>query len=208
MSWLADWGLFAGVMALGQFSPGPDMILLTRVSLRNGRKAGWLVMLGIVVGLCLHSALAIGGMSALLGQGGWFERGLCLAAAAYLGYLGWQMVRVFFIAHYGEIQREEQRPSGQPWFLQGLLCNVLNPKVVVFFAGMTAVFLKGERPVFWPVLLWATIVLEGMVLWGLWVLLLQKKTIRDFYQKQGKWLELSFGLGLWVLAILLVVRAF
>lgn len=207
--WVVDWGLFAGVMALGQFSPGPDMILLTRVSLKDGRRAGWLVMLGIVSGLCVHAALAIGGMSALLAQGGWWEKGLSVLAACYLFWIGWQMVRVFFIAHYGALLREEPMlKRGQAWYLQGLLCNLLNPKVVIFFAGVTAVFLKGEHSAWWPFLLWATIVLEGMLLWGLWVAVLQRKEVRSLYQKNGKWLDLGFGLGLWFLAGLLFWRVF
>lgn len=196
------------MMALGQFSPGPDMILLTRVSLKSGRRAGWLVMLGIVTGLCVHAALAIGGMSALLAQGGAWEKVMSVLASCYLGWLGWQMVRVFFVSHYSEAKREVAPEDAGSWFLKGLLCNLLNPKVVIFFAGVTALFLKGERESWWPLLLWATIVLEGMMLWGLWVMVLQKKPIRQFYERHGKWLELAFGLGLWILAGLLLVKAF
>lgn len=206
--WLADWGLFAGVMALGQFSPGPDMILLTRVSLRDGRRAGFLVVLGIVSGLCIHAALAIGGMSALLAQGGTWEKIMSALAAAYLMWLGRQMIGEFFRTRADtELHKEPDRRGGS-WYFKGLLCNLLNPKVVVFFAGVTAVFLKGERESWWPALLWATIVLEGLLLWGAWVVVLQRKTIREFYLQQGKWLELAFGTGLWILAVMLLLTIF
>ncbi len=46
---------FAGVMALGQFSPGPDMILLTRTALRSGARAGVEMALGIACGLAVHA---------------------------------------------------------------------------------------------------------------------------------------------------------
>lgn len=206
--WLVEWGVFVGVMALGQFSPGPDMILLTRVSLKNGRRAGWLAMLGIVTGLCLHAALAIGGMSALLVQGGVWENVLSVLAAVYLAWLGWQMVSSFRLAHSGAIFEGESLKGEGGWFLQGLLCNLLNPKVLVFFAGVTAFFLKEGHAAWWPFLLWATIVLEGLLLWGLWVVLLQGQSIRRFYQLRSKWLDLGFGLGLWLLATLLVWRVF
>ena len=201
----ADWLLFAGVMALGQFSPGPDMILLTRVSLKEGRRAGWLVMLGIVTGLCIHAALAIGGMSALLAQGVFWERLMSFLAAAYLIWLGWKMLRSFSLAHSGEPPEESGDVAGA-WYLQGLLCNLLNPKVVVFFAGVTALFLKGEHGSWWPFVLWVTIVGEGLILWGLWVVVLQNQKIRSFYRDKSKWLDLCFGLGLWVLAGLILLR--
>ncbi|MFD2303154.1 LysE family translocator [Roseibacillus ishigakijimensis] len=207
MSWLAEWALFAGVMAVGQFSPGPDMILLTRTALKEGLREGWLVVVGIVMGLALHAALAIGGVSVLLTQGGWWEKGLSVAAAAYLSWLGWQMISVFFMAYYGAIRIEEPARKGS-FFQQGLLCNVLNPKVVIFFAGLTTVFLREERGFWWPLLLWGTIVGEGLVLWGLWVVFLQNAKVRGVYRAHGKWADLVFGLGLFLLAGLLLWRAF
>lgn len=202
------WALFAGIIALGQFSPGPDMILLTRVSLRAGRKAGWLVVLGIVSGLCLHAALAISGMSALMVRGGFWKMGLSLVAVAYLAWLGWQMISSFVSAQVEPLKAEASEGEEENWYLKGLLCNLLNPKVVVFFAGITALFLKEEKGGGWPLLLWGTIVLEGLVLWGLWVVLLQRRAIRDFYHRNGKWLDLSFGIGLWLLAAMLLGHAF
>ncbi len=198
--WLMDWALFAGVMALGQFSPGPDMILLTRISLKDGCRAGWLVGLGIVTGLCLHAALAIGGMSTLMARGGFFEKGLSVLSACYLAWLGWKMVDGF-VASFREqsLQPSDEEGEGN-WYLKGLLCNLLNPKVVIFFAGITTLFLKEERAGWWPVLLWVTIVGEGLFLWGCWVVLLQNQKIRQFYAKKGRWLDLGFGIGLWILA--------
>lgn len=206
--WLADWGMFAAVMALGQFSPGPDMILLTRTSLKSGRSAGWQVTLGIVTGLCLHAALAIGGVTALLRQGGSWEKVLGVVAAGYLFWLGWQMFRSFVRLNSGVLGEAEKGSEKGSWFVQGLLCNLLNPKVVIFFAGITTVFLKGEHDAWWPILLWATIVLEGLFLWGLWVAILQKGNVRAVYEKLGKWLDLGFGGGLWLLAILMLWQVF
>ena len=202
--WLTDWLLFGGVMAWGQFSPGPDMILLTRVSLKNGRRAGWLVVLGIVTGLCLHAGLAIGGMSTLMAQGGIWEKGFSVIASCYLAWLGWKMIAVFVASQKGDAQWENGEKEEGNWYLKGLLCNLLNPKVVVFFAGITALFLHGERAIWWPSLLWVTIVMEGLVFWGLWVVVLQRKKIREFYHANGKWADLVFGLALWVLATMLL----
>lgn len=196
-------------MALGQFSPGPDMVLLTRTSLKEGRGAGWHMVAGIVTGLCFHAAVAIGGVSVLLARGGSWEKGLSLVAATYLAWLGWQLVRMWFIASYGEIKVQPvPEKTGDSWYLKGLFCNLLNPKVVIFFAGITTVFLEGERPEWWPFLLWATIVGEGLVLWGLWVCLLQNAALRRRYEASGPLLDLIFGLGLWLLSGLMLWRAF
>lgn len=203
-----QWLFFAALMAVGQFSPGPDMVLLTRTSLKWGRRAGWLMVLGIVTGLCLHAAIAIGGMSALLARGGWWEMVLTVGAAAYLGWLGWQMVRGGPPQEEGLAVVASESGVKNRWYLQGLLCNVLNPKVVIFFAGMTTLFLRESQPDWWPLLLWATIVGEGLLLWGLWVVVLQNRAVRRGYQRIGRQLDLLFGVLLWVLAALLLGRLF
>ena len=60
---------FAVIMVIGQFSPGPDMLLLTRTSLAEGLRAGWMMVLGISTGLTVHATLAIGGIAVVLARG-------------------------------------------------------------------------------------------------------------------------------------------
>jgi threonine/homoserine/homoserine lactone efflux protein len=55
---------FAGVMALGQFSLGPDMILLTRTALKSGARTGVKMACGIACGLSVHATLAFMAVSA------------------------------------------------------------------------------------------------------------------------------------------------
>ena len=62
-SGLAELLAFSGVMALGQFSPGPDMVLLTRTSLKSGVRAGVEMALGIACGLTVHATLAVAGLA-------------------------------------------------------------------------------------------------------------------------------------------------
>ncbi|MDA0767502.1 MAG: LysE family transporter, partial [Verrucomicrobia bacterium] len=108
---MAELWVFAGIMALGQFSPGPDMLLLTRTALAKGRAAGWWTALGISTGLCLHAGVAIGGMAYLVSQGGRVELVLRWAAAGYLGWLGVRLLREAFVAFYsgGEYDVPEER---------------------------------------------------------------------------------------------------
>ena len=54
MNHLGELWAFALLIAIGQFSPGPDMLLLTRTALAEGSKAGWLMVFGIVTGLAFH----------------------------------------------------------------------------------------------------------------------------------------------------------
>ena len=211
MTLLTEWILLLCIMILGQFSPGPDMILLTRTALRAGLKAGRQMVLGIVTGLSLHAILAIFGISLLLESSPWAEKILSIAAASYLLWLSWQLLKNFRITNSPSLvdSATENSPSPkQNWYLRGLLCNLLNPKVVLFFAGLCSAFLANEHPSWWPALLWITIVGSGTLSWMLWVYILQLSTIRKAYSRYARWFDLGFGIGLALVAMLLCWRLF
>lgn len=198
---------FAGVMALGQFSPGPDMLLLTRTALAQGRVAGWWTTAGITTGLCVHAAIAIFAMKWLMAKGETVETVLRWAAAGYLGWLGVRLlhesVRGF---KAGIALRPPSAAVHRSAYARGLLCNLLNPKAALFFAAVVAKFLTGDRPVWWPAALWSVIVGQGMALWCAYVWFLQYPPFQKGYLRAGPWIDAGFGLGLLTLAVLLLVR--
>ena len=191
---------FALVVFLGQFSPGPDMILLTRTALAEGRKAGYWMVLGIVSGLSFHAALAIGAMAALFSfienaaSGAGLLRGLHWLAAAYLTWLAFGLLRK-------KTRSDEPGLSGRSPYFRGLFCNLLNPKVLIFFASVVAPFMAGSRPDWWPFALGLLIVGEGLVFWTLWVCFLQNPRIRNGYLRLGRTIDLVFALLLFGLAL-------
>jgi len=202
MSPLAELLAFAGIMALGQFSPGPDMLLLTRSSLAEGGRAGVAMAFGIGTGLTLHAALAIFGTAALFSRGGVAAELLRWAAAVYLGWLAYGLLMECFVHVYSGSRPASAPPRGRRGpFLRGLLCNLLNPKVVVFLAAVTAPFLQGARPAWWPWALWGVVVLQGSTLWAAWALALQWAPLRGGYRRGGPWIDLAFGLLLLALAV-------
>lgn len=202
----AELAVFAGVMALGQFSPGPDMFLLTRTALAEGTKAGVLTALGIATGLCLHAAVAIGGAAVLFERFPLVRKCLSWAAAAYLLWLAWQLGRACFRAWRAPSEGAEPAlPMRRNAYLRGLMCNLLNPKVVVFLVAVVAPFLKhNDAPAWWPFALWAVIALEGGVLWALWARLLQWQPLKDGYRRAQPLIDAAFAVVLLGLAVKLV----
>jgi threonine/homoserine/homoserine lactone efflux protein len=193
---------FAGILAIGQFSPGPDMVLLTQTSLRHGRAAGWWTAAGITTGLTLHATVALFAWQAVSGVPPVARATLHWLAAAYLFWLAWQIWK----------ERHTAAPEGtsnansRKWFRRGLLCNLLNPKVLVFFAALVVPFLSPHRPGWWPAALWAIIVLEGLFLWGLWVAVLQHAKIREFHHRAAPVINGGFAFALALLGVLLLAQ--
>lgn len=188
---------FAVVMVIGQFSPGPDMLLLTRTALVEGLRAGWWMVLGIVTGLTVHASVAIGGVAVMVGRGGWVVEVMSWAAAGYLFWLAWGLCRGGAAGEVGE-------KKGRSPFLRGLFCNLLNPKALIFFISVVAPFLVGERPWWWSWALWGLIVGEGLFFWALWVWVLQIPKVRRGYLRAGRVLDGIFAVVLILLALRLL----
>ncbi|MFT5904562.1 MAG: threonine efflux protein [Cryomorphaceae bacterium] len=212
---MIEWLTFFMIMAVGQFSPGPDMVLLTRVSLAEGKRAGWATACGIACGLMIHAGIAVSGLAFVLAKNETFYRWIKYLACGYLLWLAYKLMR-------SSVQKVrfklDSRPATRPqtslvgYWKMGFLCNILNPKVAIFLAGVTLPFLGmgmntdleiGDSA--WAVLLWATIFLEGWLLWSIWVWLLQHPVIKNFYRQSAHVIDGVFGLCLIALAVMLVL---
>lgn len=125
-------------------TPGQDMIYVIGRSLAQGRIAGLCSALGVCIGILVHTALAALGVSAILrASESWFLL-LKLAGAAYLVYLGVRM-----IASRGsalEPSRPREPMSRSSLVMQGVLSNVTNPKIVLFFFAFLPQFVDPASP--------------------------------------------------------------
>jgi threonine/homoserine/homoserine lactone efflux protein len=112
-------------------TPGQDMIYVITRSLAQGRAAGVYSAIGVCLGILVHTALAALGVGAILQASETLFVALKLLGAAYLVYLGIRMI-------FSRAVQEEMRGGGarlSPLALvwQGILSNVTNPKIVLFF---------------------------------------------------------------------------
>jgi threonine/homoserine/homoserine lactone efflux protein len=192
---------FAVVMALGQFSPGPDMLWLTRVALRDGSHAGVFTAIGIACGLAVHATLALSGLALLLHRSPSLKIAFTLAAAAYLGWLAIRIIREPATAlDSNSTPSATHRP-----FLRGLLCNLANPKAALFIAAICTPFLESATAPWFAAALWAIIVFQGGILWALWAIVLQTRRARAIYQNHARRIDVAFASALAVIAIWLLV---
>jgi RhtB (resistance to homoserine/threonine) family protein len=158
---------FALVAALVTVSPGADTFLVVRNTLRGGRGDGWYTVLGICSGLFVHALLSAVGVSALLAHSDRAFLALKVAGAAYLAWLGCQSLRS--AARGGASAAPDgilaARVPAARSFREGLLTNLLNPKVIVFYLALLPQFLSPGMAVLPKSLVLAAIHFALGILW-------------------------------------------
>jgi threonine/homoserine/homoserine lactone efflux protein len=140
---LAEVGWFALTALLLVLTPGPNMIYCVSRALSQGRAAGMISLAGVLLGFVAHLAAATLGLTALLAAVPFAFDALRLAGAAYLLWLGWEALR----PGGGSPFVARQLPADAPGrlFRMGLLTNLLNPKVAIFYLSFFPQFLHPER---------------------------------------------------------------
>jgi threonine/homoserine/homoserine lactone efflux protein len=130
-------GLFVVSGLLLNVTPGPDTFYIIGRSVAQGRRAGVLSVLGITSGCVVHTCAAAFGLSAVLATSARAFLVVKLAGAAYLGYLG-----VVMLLDRSEASQVAEPPIERGWaiYRAGLLTNVLNPKVALFFMAFLPQF--------------------------------------------------------------------
>lgn len=129
----------AAALALA-VTPGPDMLMVLTRSVAQGRLAGLVATLGISLGCYVHAAIAGLSLSGVLILAPYAFEAIRWIGAAYLLWLGWQALR-----GSGGLQLGDQaapRIALLAVLRQGFLCNVLNPKVALFFLALFPQFME------------------------------------------------------------------
>jgi threonine/homoserine/homoserine lactone efflux protein len=123
-------------------APGPDMTYVAARTLGHGRRAGVISAMGISAGCLFHVASATAGLAVLLRTVPQAYNALRIAGAAYLIYLGIGMLRA---AGRIELTSDLSTATDGAIFRQGVITNVLNPKVAIFFLAFLPQFVDQTR---------------------------------------------------------------
>lgn len=196
-----DYLLFIPAVVVITLLPGPDFAITVRTTLVHGRRAGILCLLGVNLGVAVHTTAAILGISALIIGSEELFNILKWAGAVYLFWLGIGAIRESFQkklevpnAAKKMVAVEESRRTGLASFRSGLFCNLLNPKVVVFVLTFFPQFIDPKLPAA-PQL--ALLGLTWSVLGILWltVLVLLMEKIRAVFERPSfrRWLNRTTG---------------
>jgi threonine/homoserine/homoserine lactone efflux protein len=134
-----DFGLFLTTGILLNLAPGPDTAYIVGRSIAQGRAAGIASALGITVGSIFHTCAAALGLSAILAASAWAFSAVKIIGGGYLVFLGLKMLlerraRLNVPSNF-------HRSTTLAAFRQGILTNIFNPKVALFFLAFLPQFI-------------------------------------------------------------------
>jgi RhtB (resistance to homoserine/threonine) family protein len=134
-----DFGLFLAAGVLLNLTPGPDTVYILGRSIAQGREAGVAAALGICVGSIFHTCAAALGLSAILATSTVAFGAIKLLGGAYLIFLG---IKLFLDRRQDlSLPSNFRQLTSVAAFQQGVLTNVLNPKVALFFLAFLPQFI-------------------------------------------------------------------
>ncbi len=154
---LADghtWAVFVMATAVLNATPGVDLLLVVSRTLQGGARAGCAAALGIGAGCAVHALAAALGLAAVLAVSAVWFSALKIGGIAYLLWTAWGLWAVALareplptVSTEGGVSGGEIRPErsgGWAEFRRGLLTNVLNPKVALFFLAFVPQFIAPD----------------------------------------------------------------
>jgi threonine/homoserine/homoserine lactone efflux protein len=177
--------LFATACLALTATPGPDMLLIASRSAGQGPASGFATLAGIQVGTYCHALCAALGLSQLFLVVPLAYDAVRYAGAAYLLYLAWKTVRSAGAASVPSAAG--RRHSVAAVFRQGLLTNLLNPKMALFVLALFPQFVRPEAgSVATQILLLATVLnLIGLLVNG--AVILMAGRLGRLFSDAGRW---------------------
>ena len=143
---LATIAAFSAASVAIVLSPGPDTMLILRYTMNGGQRIGLATVAGVQIGLMVHTLAAVLGLSLVIASAPVLFKGIAVAGALYLGWLAIESVRAGIVRLNGG-GPDDAGPvlRARKACRDAVLCNVLNPKVILLFLALMPNFVDPSR---------------------------------------------------------------
>ncbi|RAX01288.1 MULTISPECIES: LysE family transporter [unclassified Photorhabdus] len=184
------------ISTLGMLSPGPDFFLVVKNAIRYQRSAAMMTVVGLIAAITCHMVYCVAGLAIVITTTPWLFNLMKYAGAAYLIWIGINSM----LSRGGNTLTFDDQPQQivtfKKAFMQGFLCNLLNPKATLFFLAIFTQLLNvnsgvGEK-------LWYASIIWGLsvIYWPLLVILIQSAPVRRGLAKAQKIIDKLLGIVL------------
>ncbi|EKK4082541.1 LysE family transporter, partial [Cronobacter dublinensis] len=183
----------ATIATLGMLSPGPDFFLVIKNAARYPRSAAMMTAAGVIAGVITHMTYCVAGIAVVITTTPWLFGALKYVGAAYLVWLGVNALLARGTTSLALDGVAQESTSLKKAFLQGYLCNLLNPKATLFFLAMFTQVLNVNSGMMEKLWYAGIIVALTLVWWPLLVWLIQSAPVRRGLTKAQKVIDKLLG---------------
>lgn len=191
---MIETSLFVAVITtLGMLSPGPDFFMVIKNATRYQRTAAMMTALGVVCGVATHMIYCVAGLAVVITTTPWLFNLLKYAGALYLILLGIQALLSKRESKINITDLPQRKIPLKSAFIQGYLCNLLNPKATLFFLSVFTQILEvnsGTVEKLWYALI---ILILAVIWWPMLVILIQSLPVRRGLAKGQKVIDKLLG---------------
>ena len=151
---------FVTVSLIFIIAPGPDLVFLITQTFNHGARAGLPTAIGLTLGNLVHTTAAALGVSVIFQTSALAFIALKIFGAGYLLFLAWEVI----VNRNSAIRHPAHTHSQHSLLVRGLLMNILNPKVMLFFLAFLPQFVARDASNIWIEMLFFGVLFTAIVL--------------------------------------------
>ncbi|MFT5812645.1 MAG: threonine efflux protein [Psychroserpens sp.] len=187
--------LITSIHLLAAASPGPDFFLVSQQTLSNGKQAGFMVSIGIALGLSVHIIYSALGLAAVIANSATALWLIKIIGGCYLIYLGIHGLTAKPVLQASNVikQKAITKHSSLKVIAKGFLCNALNPKAPIYFVALFTVVLSPNLPLLHLVIYGVWMMILQLLWFSTVVVLLSRPSVNKKFQRLGHWIDRVLG---------------
>ena len=174
-------------------TPGPDFAATVHASVGGSRRSGLAVGAGVTVGMAAWATASLFGLHAVLLAFEGLVTAVRLAGAAYLTYIGVQLLWAAWKGEASHVQAAAQRSVGGA-FRHGLLTNLANPKALALFGSLFAVLVPPDAPAWFSTGFLVAILATTAAWYGLVAVMMSSDVVGRAYRRVERGINAVTGI--------------
>lgn len=181
---------------LAQLTPGPDILLISKIAVSQGRIPALFAVTGITLGIVIWIIITLTGFSVLLKKWAWFQYIIMTFGAIFLFKMGFAMCQSFihYLKHKNQLEFQDNANqnisiSNFKYLSQGFITNMINPKALIYFASVFSIALTSPEIQNLKIPLAIFITIETFLVFALLVWLLSTAKIKAYYQQYASYID-------------------
>ncbi|MGV8936276.1 MAG: LysE family translocator [Allorhizobium sp.] len=169
-------------------SPGPSIMAIMAVAMRQGRASGVALALGVLTGSLFWAFLAAAGISTILAQYSETLFAIKIAGGLYLLYIGYKSARSALSSQVPQVKAEKARTRATH-YRRGVLIHLTNPKSILGWIAIMSLGLRPDAPPYTMQAIIAGCAVIGFLVFVGYALMFSTAVMGRGYQKSRRWIE-------------------